>query len=98
MLPKIFDNFISCRDGFINKLVLILFLLKISNIFLILFLFFFKFNPPSVVISFLFSGTRQIKEGLFLSAILTIFRSEAIYKLIGIDLSDERIFKSISLM
>ena len=82
----------------VDLFTLILFLFKISNICLILFLFFFKFNPPSVVTSFLFSGTIQTKDGLFLSAILTIFRFEAISKLIGIDLSDERIFKSISLI
>ena len=35
-------------------------------------LFFDRFKPPSVVISFLFSGTKQIKFGLFFNAIAKI--------------------------
>ena len=62
----------SLKDGLMNKLVLIFLLANLEIIFLILYLFFFKFKPPSVVISFLFSGTIQTKSGFNLSAVFTI--------------------------
>ena len=64
------ESLILSKDAFINKLVLIFFL-NLEIIFLIFNLFFFIFNPPSVVISFLFSGTMQTKFGFISKAFLS---------------------------
>tara|TARA_B100000989_G_C19377216_1_gene399988 strand:+ start:392 stop:727 length:336 start_codon:yes stop_codon:yes gene_type:complete len=93
-----FDNLTSLREGSINKLVLILFFFKIVIIFSIFLKLFFKFNPPSVVISFLFSGTKQIKLGLFFKAIFNIFKSVAISKFRGIFLLEDIFLRSKSLI
>ena len=52
-----------------NKLVLIFAFLNFLIIFSNLLRWFFIFKPPSVVISFLFSGTKHIKFGFILSAL-----------------------------
>ena len=57
---SILEILTSFIDGLINKLVLIFAFLNLKIIFFNLLKFFFKFKPPSVVISFLFSGTIQI--------------------------------------
>ena len=71
--PKFLEIMMSFKDGLIKRLVLILLCLNKLNIDFIFFLFFLRFNPPSVVISFLFSGTIQIKSGFILRAFLTIY-------------------------
>ena len=53
------DKITSDIFGSINKDTLILLFFNLFIIPKSFFLFFFKFNPPSVVISFLFSGTIQ---------------------------------------
>ena len=61
-------SLISIGDGLMNKLVLIFAFLNFLIIFSNLLKLFCTFKPPSVVISFLFSGTKQIKFGFILSA------------------------------
>ena len=82
-------------EGSINKLVRIFLLFKVVTIFFIKLKFLFKFSPPSVVTSFLFSGTIQTNLGLYLRAKFNISLFEAISKLSGIDLIDEINFKSL---
>ena len=86
------------RIALINKLVLIFFFLNFFIIFLILLRFFDKFKPPSVVTSFLFSGTMQIKLGLFFSAIFNISSFNEISKLVIIFLFLQILKTSRSLM
>ena len=57
-------SLISIGDGLMNKLVRSFTFLNFLIIFSNLLRLFFIFKPPSVVISFLFSGTKQIKFGL----------------------------------
>ena len=70
--PKLNEVLISLIDGLMNKLVLIFFFLNLKIIFFIFDLFFLRFNPPSVVTSFLFSGTIQIKFGFIVKAFFII--------------------------
>ena len=70
----------SVKEGLTKRLVLIFNLLNFFIIFCILVLFLIKSKPPSVVISFLFSGTIQIKLGFILIAFLTIFEFVEISK------------------
>ena len=79
-----FEAITSDSLGSINKATLILFFFKHNIIFFRCWVFLFKFNPPSVVISDLFSGTIHTKLGLCLIAILSISFVGAISKLIGI--------------
>ena len=58
----------------------------------------FKFRPPSVVISILFSGTKQTKFGLFFKAIFNIDPFAAISKFNGIFLLFAILYKSLSLI
>ena len=93
-----FDFLTSLIEGFINKLVRILFFLNFSIIFFNFFLYLIKFNPPSVVTSFRFSGTRQIKSGLILSALLTILSLMEISRLTKIFFDLQIFFASKSLI
>ena len=55
-----FESKTSFGEGLMKRLVRIFFFLNLLMILLILSLFFLKSKPPSVVISFLFSGTIHI--------------------------------------
>ena len=79
-----------------NKLVLIFLFLNWLSIFLNLILFFITFNPPSVVISFLFSGTIHIKLGLNLKAFFTISELVEISRFTNIFFFEQIFFASRS--
>ena len=83
--PKFLAKLIIFFVGFIKALNCIFFFPDIfNNFFNFACDILFKLRPPSVVISFLFSGTIQINFGLILLAIFIISSVSAISRLIGI--------------
>ena len=96
--PRFLDNKMSEKFGSINKVTLIFFFFNFLIKFFKKCLFLFKFNPPSVVISDLFSGTKQINSGLYFKAIVSISFVGAISIFKGICNFFLIFFKSMSLI